>query len=247
MAWLVLIASAVLEAVWASALGMSDGMSRPVPTVIFLVAVTLSMIGLGKAARSIPIGTAYAVWVGIGAALTVGYAMVTGSEAVSAAKLVFIGGIIAAVIGLKLVPSPAPGQQDTTNELEHHDGDVLGWCIATTPPRISLRRGLLQAQRRSTLTHELVHLERGPLADHAVLDAREEEAVEREAARRLIPLDRLVWAMQWSRDEYEVADKLWVDVDIVHARLRSLTPAEELQLQTLLDEVTERLERYDES
>lgn len=109
MPWIVLISSAVFEAVWATALGHSDGFSKVVPTVIFVVALIISMAGLGWAAKHIPIGTSYAVWVGIGAALTVTYAMATGDEAFSAAKAVFIGGIILAVVGLKLVPSaPAP-------------------------------------------------------------------------------------------------------------------------------------------
>lgn len=103
MAWLVLLLSAVFEAVWATALGRSNGFTVVGPTAVFLVAVTISMLGLGWAAKHIPIGTAYAVWTGVGAALTVGYAMTTGSEAVSAAKLVFISGIILSVIGLKLV------------------------------------------------------------------------------------------------------------------------------------------------
>ncbi|HCB60048.1 MAG TPA: ligand-binding protein SH3, partial [Arthrobacter bacterium] len=77
-AWLMLLASAVLEAVWATALGQSDGFTRPLPTIVFAVTATLSMIGLGVAIRSIPLGTAYAVWVGIGAALTVGWAMASG-------------------------------------------------------------------------------------------------------------------------------------------------------------------------
>ena len=108
MAWFVLLLSAVFEAVWATALGQSDSLTRPAPTVVFLLALAASMAGLGWAARRIPIGTAYAVWVGEGAALTVAWAMATGVEPVSAARLVFIGGIIAAVVGLKLVPS-VPG------------------------------------------------------------------------------------------------------------------------------------------
>ncbi|QDG64881.1 QacE family quaternary ammonium compound efflux SMR transporter [Pseudarthrobacter sp. NIBRBAC000502772] len=71
MSWLILILSGVLEAVWATALGQSDGFTRPLPTLVFTVTATRSMIGLGLAIRSIPLGTAYAVWVGIGAALTV--------------------------------------------------------------------------------------------------------------------------------------------------------------------------------
>ncbi|RCV58125.1 DMT family transporter [Marinitenerispora sediminis] len=104
MPWIVLVVSAVFEAVWATALGMSEGFTRLVPTLVFFVALTASMAGLGWAAKHIPIGTAYAVWVGIGAALTVLYAMATGGESVSAAKIVFLTGIIAAVVGLKLVP-----------------------------------------------------------------------------------------------------------------------------------------------
>lgn len=104
MPWIVLIVSALLEAVWATALGMSRGFSVPIPTAVFFVAVTLSMIGLGWAAKTIPIGTAYAVWTGIGAALTVAYAMATGAEPVSPLKILFLIGIIGAVVGLKLVP-----------------------------------------------------------------------------------------------------------------------------------------------
>lgn len=108
MAWIVLLVSAVFEAVWATALGMSDGFTRPGPVVVFLVAVTISMAGLGWAAKSIPIGTAYAVWTGLGAALTVTYALLTGAEPFSAWKLVFLAGIIAAIVGLKLVPAERP-------------------------------------------------------------------------------------------------------------------------------------------
>ena len=112
--WLVLLASAVLEAVWATALGLSDGFTRPLPTVVFAVTATLSMLGLGMAIRSIPLGTAYAIWVGIGAALTVGWAMATGVEPFSLVKLVFIAGIVACAAGLKALPGgkepQAPGK-----------------------------------------------------------------------------------------------------------------------------------------
>lgn len=104
MAWIVLLISAVFEAVWATALGQSAGFTRPGPTLVFFAALAVSMAGLGWAARQLAIGTAYAVWVGVGAALTVAYAMVTGEEAASVGKLVFLTGIIAAVVGLKLVP-----------------------------------------------------------------------------------------------------------------------------------------------
>ncbi|HKU02069.1 MAG TPA: multidrug efflux SMR transporter [Arthrobacter sp.] len=103
--WLVLLASAVLEAVWATALGLSDGFSRPLPTVVFAVTATLSMLGLGMAIRNIPLGTAYAIWVGIGAALTVGWAMATGVEPFSVVKLLFIAGIVGCAAGLKALPA----------------------------------------------------------------------------------------------------------------------------------------------
>jgi quaternary ammonium compound-resistance protein SugE len=103
MAWIVLVVAGVLEAVWATALGRSEGFSRLVPTVVFGVALLLSMAGLGFALRDLPTGTAYAVWVGIGAAGTVTWAMLTGTEPVSLVKVLLILGLVGCVIGLKLV------------------------------------------------------------------------------------------------------------------------------------------------
>ncbi|WP_224049819.1 multidrug efflux SMR transporter [Arthrobacter sp. NicSoilB4] len=105
LSWLILLASAVLEAVWATALGLSDGFTQPLPTLVFALTATLSMVGLGLAVKSIPLGTAYAVWVGIGAALTVGWAMATGVEPASPLKLLFIAGIVGCAAGLKLLPA----------------------------------------------------------------------------------------------------------------------------------------------
>jgi quaternary ammonium compound-resistance protein SugE len=104
MSWLVLVLSGVLEAVWATALGRSEGLSRPAPAMVFFVALTLSMGGLGYAMRDLPVGTAYAVWVGVGAVLTVAWAMVTGGEPVSVVRMVLLAGIVGCVIGLKLAP-----------------------------------------------------------------------------------------------------------------------------------------------
>jgi quaternary ammonium compound-resistance protein SugE len=101
MPWLVLVLSGVLEAVWATALDKSQGFTRLVPSVIFVLALVASMAGLAYAMRALPIGTSYAVWVGIGAVLTVVYAMVTGAESTSALKIVFLIMIIGGVIGLK--------------------------------------------------------------------------------------------------------------------------------------------------
>ncbi|HWC21533.1 MAG TPA: multidrug efflux SMR transporter [Flexivirga sp.] len=102
MAWAVLVISGMLEAVWATALDKSQGLSRVIPATVFLAALAASMTGLAIAMRSLPVGTAYAVWVGIGAVLTVVYAMATGGESVSALKIVFLLGIVGCVIGLKL-------------------------------------------------------------------------------------------------------------------------------------------------
>jgi quaternary ammonium compound-resistance protein SugE len=103
MSWLVLVLSGVLEAVWATALGRSEGFSRLVPSLVFVVAAALSMIGLGYAMRTLPVGTSYAVWVGVGASLTVAYGMATGTEAVSLVKVLLVLGIVACVVGLKVV------------------------------------------------------------------------------------------------------------------------------------------------
>ncbi|SDO36092.1 quaternary ammonium compound-resistance protein SugE [Cryobacterium flavum] len=103
MSWILLIVSGVLEAVWATALGKSEGFTKLWPTVIFGGALALSMTGLAWAMREIPIGTAYAVWVGIGAALTVTWAMVTGDASVSWLKIALLLGLIGCIVGLKLV------------------------------------------------------------------------------------------------------------------------------------------------
>jgi quaternary ammonium compound-resistance protein SugE len=100
--WLVLIVSGVLEAVWATALDRTEGFSRLWPTVVFLAALAASMAGLAYAMRGLPLGTAYAVWVGIGAALTAGFAMLTGQEPVSVLRVFLLLGIVGCVVGLKL-------------------------------------------------------------------------------------------------------------------------------------------------
>lgn len=103
MAWLVLVVSGVLEAVWAVALDRSDGLTRPGPTAVFGVALVISMLGLGHAMRTLPLGTAYAVWVGIGASLTVAVGMATGAEPVSAVRVLLLAGLVGCIVGLKLV------------------------------------------------------------------------------------------------------------------------------------------------
>jgi quaternary ammonium compound-resistance protein SugE len=102
-AWIVLIASGVLEAVWATALGKSEGFTKLVPSIVFGVALIASMGGLAFAMRDLSAGTAYAVWVGVGASLTVLYAMIFGGEGFSLVKVLLIVGLVGCIVGLKLV------------------------------------------------------------------------------------------------------------------------------------------------
>ena len=103
MPWFVLVLSGVLEAVWALALGRSDGFTRAVPSAVFGGALVASMAGLAIAMRSLPVGTSYAVWVGVGATLTVAWSMATGAEPASVAKVLLLAGIVGCVAGLKLL------------------------------------------------------------------------------------------------------------------------------------------------
>ena len=103
MSWIILIVSGVLEAVWATALGKSEGFTKLWPSVVFGIALVASMGGLAWAMRDISTGTAYAVWVGIGATLTVVYAMITGDEDFSIVKTLLILGLVGCIVGLKLV------------------------------------------------------------------------------------------------------------------------------------------------
>ncbi|MFI9392961.1 DMT family transporter [Streptomyces bauhiniae] len=102
MGWIALVISGMLEAVWATALGKSQGFSRLLPSVIFVLGLLLSMSGLAFALRTVPVSTGYAVWVGIGAALTAAYAMLFDGEPASTVKILLLLGIIACVAGLKL-------------------------------------------------------------------------------------------------------------------------------------------------
>ena len=103
MAWFVLITSGIFEAVWAVALGKSEGFSKLVPSLVFAGALVISMAGLAYAMKTLPTGTSYAIWVAVGASLAVIYGMVTGAEAVSLAKVLLLAGLIGCVVGLKLV------------------------------------------------------------------------------------------------------------------------------------------------
>jgi hypothetical protein len=107
-------------------------------------------------------------------------------------------------------------------------------CADPIADAITITVGMTQAERRSTLTHELIHLERGTAVEPRHI-ASEERHVERESARRLITVEDLVDALRWSRDEHELADELWTDVDTVRTRLTNLSPVEKQYIEAELD------------
>lgn len=102
MDWFVLIASGLFEAVWATALGRSNGLRRLKPSLIFAIASAISLLGLAWAMRTIPTGTAYAVWTAIGAVTTTVWAIGTGAERATVLKVICLLGIIACIVGLKV-------------------------------------------------------------------------------------------------------------------------------------------------
>ena len=101
MSWVILVLSGLLETVWATALAHSKSLSRLVPTVV-MVSVALSMIGLGYALRSIPLGTGYAVWVGIGTIGNALYGIVVLADPATPMRVVCLGLILAGVVGLRI-------------------------------------------------------------------------------------------------------------------------------------------------
>jgi len=101
--WIVLLGSGVLEAVWATALGASAGLRRPLPTVVFVLALLASLYGLSLAMMTIPVGTAYAVWTATGATLTVVWGLIQGTEPATWRRIGLLFGIVVCVVGLKLV------------------------------------------------------------------------------------------------------------------------------------------------
>jgi quaternary ammonium compound-resistance protein SugE len=103
MAWLVLILAGGLEIGWAIGLKYTDGFTRLVPTIATLAAMTVSMTLLGLAVRVLPVGTAYAVWTGIGTVGTVLLGMFLFGESADPVRLAFIAMIVIGIVGLKIV------------------------------------------------------------------------------------------------------------------------------------------------
>lgn len=99
---------------------------------------------------------------------------------------------------------------------------------------VTLTAGMTQAQRRSTMAHEIGHVERGPVPEH--IEHIEERAVDVLAARRLIPLEQLIDAARWARCTHELAEDLWVDEATLRVRLDHLHPSERMRLVDALRE-----------
>ena len=103
MAWLLLFLAGLLEVGWAVGLKYTDGFTRPWPTAATIVAMIGSVVLLALAVRTLPLGTAYAVWTGIGTAGAVLLGVVLFNEPATLARLFFVGLIVAGIVGLKLV------------------------------------------------------------------------------------------------------------------------------------------------
>lgn len=102
MAWIILVIAGLLEVIWAIGLKYSHGFSRLTPSIITLVAMAASVFLLAYSMKSLPAGTAYAVWTGIGAVGTAILGMVLLGESASLARVLSLGLILAGIIGLKL-------------------------------------------------------------------------------------------------------------------------------------------------
>lgn len=102
MHWVILFVAGLLEVVWALMLKQSDGFTKPLPTVLFVIALIASMVLLAQALRVLPVGTAYAIWTGIGAAGTAILGMIFLGESRDVIKLVSLVMIIAGIVGLRL-------------------------------------------------------------------------------------------------------------------------------------------------
>ena len=102
MAWIILVIAGLFEVAWAVGLKYTEGFTRPVPTILTVAAMGLSLWLLGIAMKSLPVGTAYSVWVGVGAVGTVILGIVLLGEPVNTARMVSVALIIAGIIGLKL-------------------------------------------------------------------------------------------------------------------------------------------------
>ena len=102
MAWIILLIAGLFEAGWAVGLKFTEGFTRPIPIVLTAISLVLSMGLLGWSVKTLPLGTAYAVWTGVGAVGTAIVGVVLFKEPATAARLVCLGLIVAGILGLKV-------------------------------------------------------------------------------------------------------------------------------------------------
>jgi quaternary ammonium compound-resistance protein SugE len=102
MAWFILVIAGVIESAWAIGLKYTDGFTKPVPSILTSIGIVVSLVLLSVAARTLPIGTAYAVWVGIGAAGAIVLGIALFGEAVSPLRFAFLVLLLIAIVGLKV-------------------------------------------------------------------------------------------------------------------------------------------------
>jgi len=120
VAWIYLIVAGILEVGWAIGLKYTKGFTVLVPSILTVAAIVLSMILLSLATRTLPIGTAYAIWVGIGAVGAATLGMIFFDEPRTPARIFFLALLVAAIIGLKLTSSPVD-QQDVVADRERSE------------------------------------------------------------------------------------------------------------------------------
>lgn len=102
MAWIILLIAGLFEIGWAVGLKFTDGFTRPIPSLLTAVSLVISMVLLGWAVKTLPLGTAYAVWTGVGAVGTAIVGVLVFKEPATAARLACFGLIVAGILGLKL-------------------------------------------------------------------------------------------------------------------------------------------------
>lgn len=132
MSWLILVVAGLFEVAWASVLAETKGFTRVVPTVGFLLTLAISMFLLQVATRTIPIGTGYAVWVGIGALGAFLVAVLFRGQSTSIGQVLAMAALVASIIAVKLTATI------DESPVEHHWGTVprrSGWHLGRHPLR----------------------------------------------------------------------------------------------------------------
>ncbi len=126
MVWLILILAGLFEVAWSIGLKYTDGFTRPLPSLLTAAAIVGSMTLLSLSTRTLPLGTAYAIWVGVGVVgATVGGVILFG-EAISRPRLFFLLLLIGSIVGLKLTSSPEVEGQTVSDSRDVDDGRVNG-------------------------------------------------------------------------------------------------------------------------